>query len=45
MPRELRHPAPPGKSAFGVAVQHQHGFGVGPRIGEIVDLVVHVEIG
>ena len=45
LPRQGRDPPPPGEPALGVAVQHQHGLGLGPRVGEIVDLVMHLAIG
>jgi len=45
MLRQLGNPAPPGKPALRIAVQQQYGFRLGPRVGEIVDLIMHVEIG
>jgi hypothetical protein len=45
LPRQLWHPRPPGEPALGVAVQHEDRLGLQPGIGEIVDLVVHVEVG
>src|SRR5262245_5884075 len=45
MPRQYRHPAVPELRALAVAVMHHHRLGLRPRVGEIVDLVVHLEIG
>ena len=44
MPRQGRDPGVPGKAALGIAMQHQHRVGPMPWVGEIVDLVMHVEI-
>ena len=43
--RELRHPAVPSLSALAIAVQQQDGFGLRPRVGEVVDLVMHFKAG
>jgi len=44
-PRELRHPAVPGEAAFGIAVQQQYGFRLGPWVGKVIDHVMHVQVG
>jgi hypothetical protein len=44
-PRENRHPRVPGQAALGVAVQQQERFRPRPRVGEVVDEIVHLQIG
>jgi len=43
--RKMRHPTVPREGALCVAVQQQYGLGLRPRVGEIVDQIVHLEVG
>ena len=41
---EMRHPSIPDGAAFSVAVEHEYRFRLAPRIGVVVDPVMHLHV-